>query len=679
MKRELTYATVCSGIECMSAAFQDLPMRPVFFAEIEPFPCAVLRHRFPNVPNLGDMSRIIVNEKGEITNGNANVPLPAGGLDVLAGGTPCQDVSNAGLRRGMAEGSGTRSSLAFEFVRLVRELRPRYVVWENVAGVLTDPSFPQFLRAIADCGYGVAYRTLDAQYVRCADIDLPDGGVVRLERAVPQRRRRVWAVGCAGGDVRKASEVLFEPPGVCGDRPPRRVAGQGPARALVGRARVPDGVVGGAAAIASNVIGRSDGCGGNGVGAKDEVAYTLDTVQPQGVAVAASGFDPYEAGGVKSLNRDHAGTVVNGTCPGSHNAVCEVYENHAQDCRVKPCGDVAPTLHRQMGTGGNNVPLAVETFVKVSHAHGADGEGERWARGACAGTRNAIEGGDGRSQECVVETRALSRGEGASPPRAVTNSNGGDVMPTISASEYKQMESQKDKSGGYVLERREPAATHNFECYDNADGVSVTLGARRAKDTLEIEAPACLGFKQNPSAKTRGIGAEREVSPTVTAQFDGAVSIETKQQSLQTSKELAGTVSATDYKEPQAVCVSVVSMRYLVRRLTPTECERLMGLPDGWTLPAFQPVEITDRLVAEFCAIHDAYAAVMAGYAGKPPPKPKTAAWVRKWLERIANPETCPDAPRYKACGNGWATNQPRWILLRILAADGIDPWNGEE
>lgn len=121
---------------------------------------------------------------------------------------------------------------------------------------------------------------------------------------------------------------------------------------------------------------------------------------------------------------------------------------------------------------------------------------------------------------------------------------------------------------------------------------------------------------------------------------------------------------------------NVASMRYVVRRLTPTECERLMGLPDGWTLPAFAPGEITDALVDEFRRIHDTFGAIMAGYAGKTPPKPKTSAWTRTWLERVANPATCPDAPRYKACGNGWATNQPRWILLRVLAKEGIDPWN---
>lgn len=568
MRRELTYATVCSGVECMSAAAIGLPLRPVFFSEIEPFPCAVLKHRFPHVPNLGDMSRITINEKGEITNGRTTVALPAG-LDILAGGTPCQDVSNAGKRRGMQEGSGTRSSLAFEFVRLIRELRPRYVVWENVAGVLSDESFPKFLCAIADCGYGVAYRTLNAQYVRCADIDLPDGGVVRLERAVPQRRRRVWLVGCAGEDIGRASEILFEPQGACGDRPPRRVTGQGTAEAARGRARLPDRVVG-----------------------------------------RAGGFDPYEPGGVKSPNLEHAGTLINGSCPGFHNGVVEVYENHAQDCRVKPCGEVAPTLNGKMGTGGNNVPLKAECFVKVSHARGADGLGERWERGECAGARNAIEGGDGRSQECVV----------------LTNSNGENVSPTLSR-DCRSTGNQMEKNGGYVIERRV------LSCGEGASP-SPTV---------------CFGINANGVTKTAQMPCREECAETLAVRHQGGVLV-----------------------------TNVASMRYVVRRLTPTECERIMGLPDGWTLPVFAPGEITDALVAEFVEIFDTFGSIMAGYAGKNPPKPKTAAWVRKWLERVANPATCPDAPRYKSDGNGWATNQPRWILLRVLAKEGIDPWNSE-
>ena len=187
---EMTYATVCSGIECMSAAVAPLGgWKPVFFSEIEPFPCSLLKHRYPTVPNLGDMTKITAErigdeEKWRITNGTDVIEL-AGRLGCLAGGTPCQDVSVAGKRAGMAEGSGTRSSLAFHFARLCRELQPRWVLWENVPGVLTSNGgrdFAHFIRSIGECGYSLAYRTLDAQWVRV------DG----LPRGVPQRRRRVW-------------------------------------------------------------------------------------------------------------------------------------------------------------------------------------------------------------------------------------------------------------------------------------------------------------------------------------------------------------------------------------------------------------------------------------------------------------------------------------------------------
>lgn len=122
----------------------------------------------------------------------------------------------------------------------------------------------------------------------------------------------------------------------------------------------------------------------------------------------------------------------------------------------------------------------------------------------------------------------------------------------------------------------------------------------------------------------------------------------------------------------------LLKMRYIVRRLTPTEAERLMGLPSGYTIP--RGLRITDELVAEFQRIHDTFGAIMAEYEHKPAPKPKSANQVRAWLEKVTNPDTCPDSPRYRATGNGWATNQPRWILTRLLAlGEGIDPFTGEE
>ena len=116
--KSLTYASVCSGIECMSVAAQGLPLKPIFFSEIEPYPCAVLKYHYPEVPNFGDMTKIAYNkETKELTNGRTTITLPDGGIDILAGGTPCQDFSLAGLRAGAGGddgeyGNGTRSSLS---------------------------------------------------------------------------------------------------------------------------------------------------------------------------------------------------------------------------------------------------------------------------------------------------------------------------------------------------------------------------------------------------------------------------------------------------------------------------------------------------------------------------------------------------------------------------------------
>jgi len=112
---ELRYGSVCSGVEAASLAWEPLGWEPVFFAEIEKFPAAVLAHRYPNVPNLGDMTCADFAEKAE----------RAGAIDVLVGGTPCQSFSVAGLRGGLDD---ERGNLALEFCRLADRLSPRYIV-----------------------------------------------------------------------------------------------------------------------------------------------------------------------------------------------------------------------------------------------------------------------------------------------------------------------------------------------------------------------------------------------------------------------------------------------------------------------------------------------------------------------------------------------------------------------
>ena len=175
----MKYLSVCSGIEAASVAWEPLDWRPEAFAEVARFPAAVLARHWPAVPNLGDLSGI----KGEDFRGL---------VDLIVGGTPCQSFSVAGLREGLDD---PRGDLTLKFFKLARRVRARWLVWENVPGILSHDggrTFGAVLGAMAECGYGFAYRVLDAQYF-----------------GVPQRRRRVFLVGYLG-DWRCAAAVLFE-------------------------------------------------------------------------------------------------------------------------------------------------------------------------------------------------------------------------------------------------------------------------------------------------------------------------------------------------------------------------------------------------------------------------------------------------------------------------------------
>ncbi|MDO5801643.1 MAG: DNA cytosine methyltransferase [Coriobacteriia bacterium] len=176
----MRYVSLFSGIEAASVAWEPLGWEPVAFAEIDPFPCAVLKERYPNVPNLGDVSEVDWSVIGAV--------------DVVVGGSPCQAFSVAGKRKGMLD---ARGRLMLEYVRAVRDLRPRWLLWENVPGVLSQSNgdaFDTLQRELAECGYSLAWRTLDAQFF-----------------GVAQRRRRVFLVGHLGGPGGAPAAVLFEP------------------------------------------------------------------------------------------------------------------------------------------------------------------------------------------------------------------------------------------------------------------------------------------------------------------------------------------------------------------------------------------------------------------------------------------------------------------------------------
>jgi DNA-cytosine methyltransferase len=234
----IRYATCCSGIEAHSTAVKNLDWKSVFFSEIEPFPCDVLKHHYPNTPNLGDMTQIHYDaNNGVITNSHKDgetydlpscfrraeiqrIPYKVGDLHMFSGGTPCQSVSVAGKREGMAEGSGTRSSLAFHYQRIIDEMQPMMTLWENVPGAFSSnggKDFIWFVNKCAESGYTMAWRVIDAQYTTTEE----------FPRAVPQRRRRIWLVGYRGKDWRVPARVVFELKKELTDEPPIRIPGKG--------------------------------------------------------------------------------------------------------------------------------------------------------------------------------------------------------------------------------------------------------------------------------------------------------------------------------------------------------------------------------------------------------------------------------------------------------------------
>ncbi|HEX4020776.1 MAG TPA: DNA cytosine methyltransferase [Acidobacteriaceae bacterium] len=439
----MRYLSVCSGIEAVSVAWQPLGWQPVMFAEIDPFCCWLLRSRYRasrpifmpsphDAPDKKEERRraaairniVALPADGDVINagdftriGKADV----GTIDLLAGGTPCQSFSIAGKRAGLDD---PRGNLTIEFARLADRLRPVWVVWENVPGVLSidgGRTFGAFLGMLVELGYGLAWRILDARYF-----------------GVPQRRRRVFVVGHLG-DWRAASAVLVERACLSGHSPSRRETRQNIAPTLSARAHggggpgtdfdLDGGLIpntddisrclnaGGAgrqdyetetliahSLFADGFDAGEDGTGrgtpmipvaictahtqSNGSGFSDGVAHTLESGTSQAVAFNLRGR---EGGALPEVS--DAASIRAATGGSSNSYVAFSAKDYGADV-----DDIAPTL-RGMGHGGSHANGGGQVAVAWS--------GELTASSDVAGTLQ--RGGEGGRADGVMTSQMAVR------------------------------------------------------------------------------------------------------------------------------------------------------------------------------------------------------------------------------------------------------------------------------
>ena len=334
----MRYLSVCSGIEAATVAWHPLGWTAAAYSEIEKFPSQVLAHHYPDVPNVGDMTKF---KEWNI-----------GAIDLLVGGTPCQSFSVAGLRKGLDD---PRGNLMLTFLAIADQHRPRWLVWENVPGVLSSnggKDFGTFLGALGELGYGFAYRILDAQFF-----------------GVAQRRRRVFVVGYLG-DWRAAAAVLFERHSLQGHSAPSREKRQAVAASFI-----------------PSVAGSLDTECGGGKLTHQSVAngHLLQTT-----AFYESSLAQYKKADVAGTAKASGG-VAGG---GSETFIAQpVYEMHGQDSRVRDLGEICSTVTSKWGTGGGNVPVALQPIALAENTIGRQpqngGNGDGFTDGGPMYTLNA--------------------------------------------------------------------------------------------------------------------------------------------------------------------------------------------------------------------------------------------------------------------------------------------------
>ena len=713
----MNYGSVCSGVEAATLAWGPLGWKAVFFAEVEPFPAAVLQQRFGatrpkrllppaeaqtekerklreswakqiaelpeggTIPNLGDFPKITKEDFDEP-------------IDLLVGGVPCQSYSIAGLRKGITD---PRGHLALEFVKLAYRTGVRWTLVENVPGLLSSGAgkdFASFLSLLCGwevevpeggwrkCGivvpapgcFGVAWRIIDAQYTR----------VPEFPRAVPQRRRRLFIVGYLGSWIYPAT-VLFNGEMRGGNSPPCRTKRQAP----------PACSEGGVDSTKSIRMRGGKPGGGKGALVGDDLSHTLATGNDQTIVTLSEDAQWWDGG-------DQAGTLT-GT---SNNQLMP--DKGRLQCVIEPaveCIDtrqvevqeteLAPTLIATDYKGGKAVGIGRDVFNQGQNAKYGMSLSEDVQPTLTAKGPGAVcfenHPSDARVKEVPVSPTVMSRwGTGGNQtPLVMDDVQEMEVAPTLMASMYEKNSLEdcdkymvegkpvgfiKNDAGGEqqgfwgdtfptLRSGALPAVAYNVSFCD-ANGTrkdrpdgglyvteadaskTVTAGGTNA-ETVVIDSVAIaeniIGRQDHTGGN--GVGAQEELAYTQNA--TGVMGVATMECVPLDLRNATRDPEKKDEQNRQGVGVGEdgspmntitsasvpgVGWQSTVRKLLPVECERLMGFPDNHT-----------RI---------------------------------KWKGK--SEEECPDAPRYKACGNSMCVNVMAWIGHRIQAVEErISPKSG--
>lgn len=606
-------------------------IEPVYAAEVEPYPIAVTKNRFPKMKHLGDVSKV---KGGEIEP-----------VDIITFGSPCQDMSIAGKRAGlkhadMGDDETTRSGLFLEAIRIIKEMReatngvyPRYAIWENVPGAFSSnrgedfrtvleefirvkekdavmPDVPKAGWPYADCysgnGWSLAYRVFDAQYW-----------------GVPQRRRRIYLVADFRGQ--RAGEILLKPEGLRRNSAQSGTHGQETARcaknsvgtAIGGVDRYNQSFLPGLAQTL-RASGGGD-CTPTVLAPVAVYCHQGNGIDRAGKCLTAYSFDSLSSNSMKSKN-PHSGcraveiakTLDTGYPDPSKNqggiAIVEkIILDDQGGQQISVCTDgKSPTLRAE---AHGNAPYVINKKTLVYDTRG-NGAGE---------TVPTITGDHNNrvtDYTCLAITRCYDIGEA----RLRTPSEYIEKSPTITA---------RCGTGG-----------------NNVPGVVYCLQGN--------------GIDRADTAGCNGKGWKEDTSYTLNTIDKPAVVCAQKSYTEFKDESTLSTLKATGGSYGGG-SENIVVKKYIVRRLTPTEYARLQGFPSWWGI--VNPVEnLTDEDYAFWLDVRNTYAEIN-GKATKEYTREQMLAWYNKLHS---------DSAEYKMWGNGIALPNALYVMQGIAEVVGV-------